>query len=229
MKKILSFRFKNQSLASPKPCFGQARLWRSKALESGLTMIELLVGMVIIAILATLGSRAYYGVQETARLSATIDEMKNIVELVAKLENRLGGQIGGAWDATPTFPVAGTIRELNASQTFINLPDNNKFSSKGVIEYDYFFTITPTIKVSTTIPLADISPPGFISSAVNSGATSTILTVYPRPKIIRKTLHRRKWVDNFYYKQEYKELKEKQKANPGRMLPNHTRGKYVPE
>ncbi|MBW5290054.1 MAG: hypothetical protein Rsou_0076 [Candidatus Ruthia sp. Asou_11_S2] len=44
--------------------------------QQGFTMIEL---MVIVAILATLDSRAFLGFQDSARLLATINEMRNMV------------------------------------------------------------------------------------------------------------------------------------------------------
>jgi type II secretory pathway pseudopilin PulG len=189
-------------------------------------MIELLVMMVIIGILATMGAKSFNSVSDSARLSATIDEMRNVVNLLEKLESRLGGQVGGAWASTPTFPVTGTILALNASQTFVKVPPNNKYSSSS-IDYPYYFTITPTVKIYTTIPMKDVSPAGFYSGSFVNGATSTVLEVYPKPDILVNTDNRRKWIDNFYYKQTYKELKAKQAAS--KTLPNYSRGTYVPD
>jgi prepilin-type N-terminal cleavage/methylation domain-containing protein len=191
--------------------------------HSGFTMVELLVIMVILGILSTVGVRAFNGATETANLTATINEMRNMVGLLAKMEDRLGGRVGGSWESTPTFPVTGTIRALNVAQTFIDLPEENKFSNARRL--DYFFTITPTVKLYTVVPLEGINPPGFSRGAVINGATSTILEVYPRPKPVHNLKGRRKWVDNFYYKQTYEELKTRQKSNL--TLPNYLRGKYV--
>jgi prepilin-type N-terminal cleavage/methylation domain-containing protein len=225
MKKILSFKFKSNK---SKPCFNEARLQRSKAskIEKGFTIIELLVIMIIIAILATLGSKAFTGMQSTARLQATIDEMRNMVNVLATIEEKLGGKVGGKWDITPSFPDNGIIKQLNASMTFTSLPEENPFSdSAEILEYTY--SISPTVKLSTIVPLDDVSPNGFLSADADSVSlsTGTKLTVYPRYNPNKKVNKRSQWVKKFYYEQTYRELKQKQAS--GTFLANYLLGKYA--
>jgi prepilin-type N-terminal cleavage/methylation domain-containing protein len=199
---------------------------KSHQKQLGFTMIELLVIMIIVAILATLGSRAFTGMQSTARLQATVDEMRNMVNVLATIEEKLGGTVGGSWDITPSFPDNGVIKQLNASMTFTSLPEENPFSdSAEILEYTY--SISPTVKLSTIVPLDDVSPNGFLSDDADSivSSTSTKLTVYPRYVPNKKINKRGKWVKQFYYEQTYKELEVKQ-AN-GTFLENYLIGKYA--
>jgi prepilin-type N-terminal cleavage/methylation domain-containing protein len=191
--------------------------------QSGFTMLELMVILIIVSILATLGSRAFVAIQETARLQATVDEMRNMVGVLATIEEKLGGPVGGSWDITPTFPTSGTIKQLNASMTFTALPEDNPFSDSAE-SFDYEYNIKP-IRLSTTVPLDGISPNGFLSSDIVNNATNTKLTVYPRYKPNKKINKRGKWVKDFYYGQTYKELETKQES--GTFLENYLLGKYA--
>ena len=191
--------------------------------QTGLTIIELMVILIIVGILGTLGSRAFLGFQDSARLLSTTNEMRNIVNVLATIEKGLGGNVGGSWATTPAFPVSGTIALFNASST-IQLPASNPFGDEA--EYSYTYSLTPSVSLSTLVPIDDAHPAGFLAVDATStlSTTSTLLTVYPRAQVKKYYPKRQQWVKEFFYNQDYEALKQKQAS--GTFNPNYLLGTF---
>ncbi|MBW5290053.1 MAG: hypothetical protein Rsou_0077 [Candidatus Ruthia sp. Asou_11_S2] len=125
----------------------------------------------------------------------------------------------------PTFADFGSTATFNAAYTSSSLPTTNHFGDEA--EYNYTYTVSPTVSISTRVPIDEAEPVGFIANSLeNSSATSTILTVYPRAKLEKNQLGRLNWNKQFYYQQDYEQLKEKQ--NLGNFKANYLTGKYAP-
>ncbi|MBW5288586.1 MAG: hypothetical protein Rpha_0812 [Candidatus Ruthia sp. Apha_13_S6] len=79
------------------------------------------------------------------------------------------------------------------------------------LDSNYTYTVSPTVSISTRIPFDEAEPVGFIASSLeNSSATSTVFRVYPRAKLEKNQLGKLNWNKQFYYQQDYEQLKVKQ-------------------
>lgn len=149
----------------------------------GYTFIELLVIMIVLSILVAYGTK-FIGLTTTgADRMVTIIDMRNIANALDVIKNT---------NTIPNIQQSGVIADLNGLQTLITFPEKNRFDE------DYHYTLTPTIKVSSTIG-QDSHPLGFLAVDVVSRANSSDLTVHYRAKIHQKKLVRLAWIKQFYY------------------------------
>ena len=188
---------KNLNLLIPRPLISQPAYH-----QKGYTFIEILVIMLITSILVASGSRLFLNAFDGADIQTSIIEMRRMANSFSILINR-------GTDTIVNFPNSGKVSALNASQTIFKYPENNKFDN------DYYFSLTPTIMVSSTFPIANIHPVGFSDDNVSNGSTSTILTVQYRTEVKQRQYHRLDWVKRFYYSQNDGTLIDRQTNQNG--------------
>ncbi len=165
---------------------------RSLNNSTGVTFIEVLIIMIILSILIAAGSRFTGQAFDGARTKASIVEMRNIANILSILTIR-------GTDSIHNFSDSGSISTLNsmlnATQHIMTLPISNSFGDS----YPYYYSLTPTIVVSSTFPIVGLHPLGFSENSIIEGSTSTVLRVYFRSKIRQKKYPRLAWVKQFYY------------------------------
>ncbi len=157
--------------------------------QQGFTFVELLLIVILLSILASIGTHYLFKTIDNAKIEASLNEMRNIANSLDIFKKR-------GTDTIISFPVSGTIADINLSQTtntIIILPETNKF------DYAYHYNLSPTIIVSTNIPMTNILPIGISTNDVATATNATTITIHYRSKIINTTNNRLNWVRRFFY------------------------------
>ncbi len=158
--------------------------------QQGFTFIEVLVIMVLLTIITGFGVSYTFRAIDSVKVGATVNEMRNIAYSLDVFKKR-------GTDTIINFSISGTIAELNLSQAttaIMILPPTNKF------DYAYHYSLTPTIRVSTNVPVANINP--FGANDIESATNATTITVYYRSKVANVKNYRLNWVRRFFYEND---------------------------
>ncbi|MBW5288587.1 hypothetical protein [Abyssogena phaseoliformis symbiont] len=62
---------------------------------------------------------------------ATINEMRNMVNVMADIKKGYAGNVGESWQSTPIFADFGSIATFNVAYTGGSLPTTNHFSNEA--------------------------------------------------------------------------------------------------
>ena len=151
-----------------------------KLIKNGFTFIEMMVIIILLSVIFVVGISYFSNIIDDAKIAATVDEMRNIANVLPVLQKVL------LTDSNR----AVKITTINSLQTVVNPTAKNKFNN------DYYVKVGSTLAVITSIPITNINPIG--AHKVESSANATTITVYPRSKIGKVVSLRKAWIERFF-------------------------------